>query len=312
MSLEPIIPFEPVRVDDCPTGPEWTAQVKWDGVRVLTYFDGHVVRLYNRHRNERTFHYPELGDIHAYCLAKSVILDGEIIALKEGKPSFYQVMKRDGIRKPDRALAKSVQIPITYMVFDILYLDGRWVTAQPLTDRQHLLTRALKPHPQVQIVANVHNAAALFEAVRAQDMEGIVLKDLRSAYVVGGKDKRWQKKKFYREVIAVVGGVTFADTVANALLLGLYDADGQFWYIGHAGTGTLTQQDWRDFTRHLAPFIRDTMPFAQRPARWRDAIWLVPMITVRVQFAEWVVGHTLRQPSIQAFVHVDPQTCRLQ
>src|SRR4051812_46226333 len=108
--MKPIIPMEPLSGELIPQGHEWISQVKWDGVRVLTYHDGHEVRLYNRKLHERTFHYPELTHIRSYCDADSVILDGEIIALgSDGNPSFHEVMRRDGIRRMEKvAQAKKV------------------------------------------------------------------------------------------------------------------------------------------------------------------------------------------------------------
>ncbi|MDB5052920.1 MAG: ligase [Bacilli bacterium] len=97
MELEPVIPFEPIRSNSIPEGSVWIHQIKWDGVRVLTYYDGFKCRLFNRKLNERTNQYPELLDVKSYCHSDSVILDGEIIALgSDGKPSFHEVMRRDG------------------------------------------------------------------------------------------------------------------------------------------------------------------------------------------------------------------------
>ncbi|QRG65581.1 hypothetical protein JNE38_18435 [Brevibacillus choshinensis] len=76
MDLTPVFPFEPISTDVFPEGTQWVAQVKWDGVRVLTYYDGQEVRLFNRKQNERTLHYPEIADISSYFHGVSVILDG--------------------------------------------------------------------------------------------------------------------------------------------------------------------------------------------------------------------------------------------
>jgi bifunctional non-homologous end joining protein LigD len=311
MKLTPIVPFEPIRSDEIPEGPEWIAQVKWDGVRVLTYYDGDEVKLFNRRLNERTFHYPELTEISAYCSAKSAILDGEIIALKNGKPSFYEVMKRDGIKNLDNVKAVQRRVPITYMIFDIIYLNNQWVTSYPLSERQKMLTEMITPNDEVQLVTNFADGKKLFEAIKLHNLEGVVFKDLTSTYTINGKDGRWMKKKYYRDLIAVVGGVTRRDATVNSLLLGLYDQEGRLWYIGNAGTGKLTQKDWQDISAGIKPLIQETMPFANKPERSKGAVWLKPELTVKVTFAEWVDGHTLRQPSIQAFVKVPPHECLL-
>ena len=135
--MKPVIPFEPVSTEKIPTGSQWVSQVKWDGVRVLTYFNGNQVKLYNRKLNERTFHYPELLELNNYCLCTSVILDGEIIALKMGNRLLR------GHERWDYQLGKVKKLvktnPIIYMIFDILYYNGSWVISKPLSFRQALL-----------------------------------------------------------------------------------------------------------------------------------------------------------------------------
>ena len=310
MNMHPVVPFEPIRTDAIPQGPGWVGQVKWDGVRVLTYWDGHCVKLFNRKKHDRTAHYPELREISAYCQAESVILDGEVIALgPDGKPSFYEVMRRDGLRRMEKVPQVQKAVPVTYMVFDILYLNGEWITDSPLTERQHLLNTVITPNSHVQLVENFPDAQALYQVIEAKGMEGIVIKDLSSRYLINGKDQRWRKKKFYRDIIAVVGGVTLRNNLVNALLLGLYDEKGRFWYIGHAGTGKLSQNDWRSLTERIRPLMQAEMPFVNKPTRAANAVWLRPEITAKIQFAEWVDGHTLRQPSIQGFVDVPARLC---
>lgn len=311
--MQPIFPMEPISCDIIPQGPDWIAQVKWDGVRVLTYSDDLGVRLYNRKLNERTLHYPEIAAIDSYCTAHSVILDGEVIAFgPDGKPSFYEVMRRDGLRRMEKVPQLQKVVAITYMIFDVLYLNGEWVTSSSLSERQGMLRTIIKPNPRIQLVENFTDTEALFDVVQAQKMEGIVIKDLNSRYVMNKKVPAWQKKKVYRDLIAVIGGVTVKNGIVNSLLLGLYDKDGAFWYIGHAGTGKLTQQDWRTLTEQIQPLIRPVRPFANQPPRTADTVWLHPELTAKIHYAEWVPGHSLRQPSIQAIVNIPPHQCTLE
>ncbi|MDH7479743.1 MAG: DNA ligase [Syntrophomonadaceae bacterium] len=312
MKINPIIPFEPISSDKIPAGEQWASQVKWDGVRVLTYYDGRQVRLFNRRLNERTLQYPELLDIRRYCSAESVILDGEVVALAEGKPSFHEVMRRDGVRRIESVAAARRQVPVSYLLFDVLFCNGEWVVDQPLRQRQQLLADIVTPREDVQLVASFPDGPGLFEAVRVQGLEGIVCKDLNSSYLIGGKDARWRKVKNYRDLTAVVGGVTFNGLTVNAVLLGLYGRDGRLRYIGHAGSGRLTRAEWRALTERVRPLMTSERPFANMPERIKGAVWVRPEITARIQFAEWTRGQTLRQPSIQAFVDTPPRECMLE
>jgi len=309
MNLDPVIPFEPVLADRIPQGTGWTAQIKWDGVRMLAYFDGREFRLVNRRRHDRTAQYPEFHEPAAWCRASSFILDGEFVAFDRRKPSFHEIMRRDSLRKPEQIHRAVGEIPVAYMVFDVLYCDGQWITSRPLAERQQVLASILRPQPHVQPVENADDAEALLAVMKAHGMEGIVCKRLDSTYAIGGKDKRWQKLKITRDLLAVVGGVTFRDGIVNALLLGLYDGDGRLFYIGHAGTGKITAAEWRRLTREAASLAVREMPFANRPERAKGAVWLRPALVAKIRFLEWTDRGTLRQPSIQAFVDMPPEAC---
>lgn len=311
MDFTPLLPFEPVTAKQLPQGDEWVAQIKFDGVRMLTYGTNQSVELWNRRQHERTHHYPELLRLGEYCRAQSVILDGEIVAFVDEKPSFYQVMKRDGIRDLKRVQRVREQVPIAYMVFDILHVDGRDTTGLPLNARQKLLQDVMLPHETVHLVDNFEDGDGLFRAVQTHGLEGVVVKNLTSTYVVNGKDTRWQKKKCTKDTVAVVGGVTHRDGVVNALLLGLYDASGAFTYVGKAGSGRLTSSDWRDITIATETIRASHAPFSN-PPQVSNVTWLVPRLTVKVEFLEWVDGHSMRHPVIQAFVNAHPQSCRLE
>lgn len=308
--IKPIIPFEPVATDDIPTGPTWVSQVKWDGVRVLTYLSDNHIHLFNRKLNERTGHYPELLAPKLYS-ARSAILDGEIISFHNGKPSFYEVMKRDGIRNMDKVRVVADQVPISYMIFDILYFNGDWVTSMTLAKRQELLSEIVNTNETVLLVENSSDNVALYEAVKANDLEGVVYKDLTKSYVINGKDDRWRKKKNHKDLIAVVGGVTYRGSIVNSLLLGLYDHEGKLWYIGNVGGGKVTQREWSELTKGIQRIVQNQSPFANQPAIRKNVTWIRPLITVKIQYIEWKEGHSVRQPSIQAFVNVPPEECRL-
>ncbi|CQR53211.1 ATP-dependent DNA ligase [Paenibacillus riograndensis] len=311
MKLQPVVPFEPVLASQLPEGGQWIAQIKWDGVRMLSYCDGSEAELINRRGNRRTLQYPEIADPRAYCRAGSVILDGEVIALSGGKPSFHEVMRRDSLKNAAAIKAVSPQVPVLYMVFDILYCNGTWLLDQPLSRRQQMLGEMLLPHPHVQAVPSYADPAELYAAAVRQGLEGIVCKDSGSTYALGGKDKRWLKRKIIFDVTAVAGGVTFRDGTVNAVLLGLYDNEGKLHYIGHAGAGRMTVQDWRDLTEQAHTLASETMPFAELPERSKGAFWIKPQLVFKVHYLEWNASGTLRHPSIQARVELAPQHCLL-
>lgn len=308
--LQPIIPFEPVSSEQPPEGKEWVSQIKWDGVRILTYYNGEDVELYNRKLNERTYHYPEITDLSTYFNGKSVILDGEVIALDtNGKPSFHEVMRRDGLRKMEKVKLVKEDVPIYYMIFDLLYYNGQWVIDQPLKARLELLEKIISPTKYIQIVPTQEDQHALWNVAKEHDLEGIVCKNSNSPYTIDGKDNSWMKVKNYHDLIAVIAGVTYRAGTVNSLLLGLYDEKGQLWYIGHCGTGKMTRNDWKDLTVSTNALKINEKPFINNPERMKGVQWIRPELTVKVQYIEWPKGRTLRQPSIQAMTSIPTKEC---
>jgi bifunctional non-homologous end joining protein LigD len=304
--MKPVIPFEPMQSEQIPADGLWRYEIKWDGTRILTYHNRGTTRLFNRKLHERTLLYPELASFSSYCRADSAILDGEMIALgADGKPSFHEIMRRDLIRRTDRIQAAYEAVPATCMLFDILYLNGEWVHRKSLEERLELLHQVIVPNERVQLAPAHPDGQALFQVMRSQGMEGIVCKRLDSSYTFGGQDGRWVKVKNYGDIIAVIGGYTLNGGVINAVLLGQYDKQGRLRYIGHAGTGKLTREDWRQLTERLMPHTLSARPFDNEPERHKDAVWVKPMYTAKVQYSEWrwQEGRNLRQPSIQAFVN---------
>lgn len=304
---DPIIPMEPspAAPTEMPRGPEWAAQVKWDGVRVLAYGAEGALRLYNRRRRERTPQYPELADLPELCAASSFVLDGEMVALgDDGRPSFHEIMRRDGLRRCARLARLRPLVPVFYMVFDLLFCDGEWIVGQPLAKRQERLRDILPPAPHVHTVSFHDDAVALFEAVRERDMEGIVVKRLDSVYRPGARSRDWVKIKHDHDLVAVVGGFTTgSDGHVNGLYLGRRDGSGELVYVGNAGAGRLEKDEWRALGRRLGDCETDACPFAQfPPKRAGGARWVAPVLAVKVRFAAWTPEGFMRQPVIQALV----------
>lgn len=309
MKMKPVAPFEPIRSENLPAGPGWITQVKWDGVRMLTYYDGSDTQLINRKGNERSKQYPEFMNVSSYCRAESVILDGEMIALNGDRPSFHEIMKRDSLRREQEIRFATKQIPAIHMIFDVLYYNGEWVIGRTLAERQELLQKIIVPSAQLQLVPSYSDGESLFAVMKERGWEGVVSKRLDSTYAIGGKDGRWQKLKLGYDLYAVIGGVTYRDGVMNALLLGLYDENGQFIYIGHTGSGKLNQDAWRSLAQQISALIVEHRTFHNMPQRIKGAVWIQPLLTVKVQFMEWTPGGTMRHPVLQGMADIPPKSC---
>lgn len=275
---------------------------------MLAIIERDSVHLRNRQAAERTEQYPELQRLTGLVPAGTV-LDGEIVVLQQGKPSFHSVIKRDLARQPAAIAHRRRSLPVTYAVFDILYHSGDDVRRRSLSQRQVLLEELnLDGVDGLHVVQNFPSGIRLFEAVRDQGLEGIVAKRLDSSYIPGKKSDAWRKVKHLRHALCAVGGYTARQGIPSGLLLGLYD-ENDLVYVGSVGSG-LTQADWQD----LLPFLKQAetaaSPFTVPPViRQREVHWVHPILGVDVSFMEWSAGMRLRSPVLKGFGLASTEEC---
>lgn len=108
--------------------PGWVFEPKWDGIRAIAVC-GEETRLISRNDKDITVAYPELHDIHNQVVALNAMIDGEIVAFEDGVPSFQRLQQRMHLRDQRRIEQMAKQIPVAYIVFDVLFIDGKDLTA---------------------------------------------------------------------------------------------------------------------------------------------------------------------------------------
>ncbi len=279
--------------------PDHFFQIKWDGVRILAFKETGRLRLQNRRGRERTAQYPELQELQELAGVKELLLDGEVVVLGEtGQPSFPRVIRRDFCTRPASIEQLSRELPCTYCVFDLLYLDGEDLSPRPLSERQKLLEQILGASPAVVITPNFSAGVALYRQVERRGLEGVVAKEKESPYLWGIKSERWLKVKPRREILCAVGGVVEKGGQVGALLLGAFRGE-EFLYLGRAGSG-LTARD-AGLLRDLARTGAVPVPSFVNPPRDPGCCWLEPRLTVLVQYAEWTADLRLRAPVVAGF-----------
>lgn len=289
--------------DHIPVGGEWLHEVKWDGVRALTEVRDGTLRMTSRNENVITIAWPELstsplGD-------RDLLVDGEIIALNErGLPDFRTLQERMHVRKATTAARLADAVPAIYMVFDLLRLDGRDLTAEPLEARKELLTSLCSNWDVAHswsYAPPYDDGAMLGDATRQQGLEGVVSKRRTSVYRFGERSSHWRKHAHRHRGTFVVGGWRPQEGTSDrlaALLVGELTPDGLL-YRGRVGSGIGPKQG-RVLTELVAGLARDTNPFADDvPAvDARGTRWLEPVLVVDIDTHG--LGYTrLRQPSFQ-------------
>src|SRR5438105_2535311 len=213
-------------------------EIKWDGIRCLAFVEDGSVRLCNRRRADQTERYPEFA-----CLTNlppGTVLDGEIILLKDGKPSFPLLMSREQARTPLRIQGLHKAMPATFMVFDLLYLSYESWMNKPLRERRARLAELIKPvcnaHLQLSEGITGKGSAYFAEAVR-RDLEGVVAKRLDSRYLPGQRSDCWLKIKRHSEVLcAVIGFIPDGPKDFRSLIIAC-EQEGEVRCVGKVGSG---------------------------------------------------------------------------
>ncbi|MGB7818608.1 MAG: DNA ligase, partial [Ornithinibacter sp.] len=210
--------------ESVPTGDAWVHEVKWDGMRVLVDVRDGVVTLWSRSERDVTAAFPELAALGEDY--DDMLLDGEVVALDDGRPSFHALAERMHVTRPRQAERLAVTRPVTLMVFDLLRLFGADITGQPWSGRRELLERLDLSGRHWQVPAVHDDGPGLLSATAEQGLEGIVSKRRAAPYAAGRRSPDWRKTAHRVTHSVVVGGwrreVGSSDRL-GAVLVGLPD-----------------------------------------------------------------------------------------
>jgi bifunctional non-homologous end joining protein LigD len=291
----------------------WAYEMKWDGLRALAYIGGGRLRLLSRTGQDITAGYPELGGLGAAVGRRQAVLDGEIVAMGgDSWPDFERLQQRMNAR-PAAVPRLAESVPVTYLAFDLLHLDGRPLLDEPYRVRRALLEELAVEGPRWQTPPSfTGEAGADVQAVsRQHGLEGIMAKRLASRYEPGKRTGSWRKIKNFRRQEVVVGGWKPGEGQRagqfGSLLIGVHGPSG-LEYAGHVGTG-FSQQALDMLWQRLTPLRRATSPFATAvpPEHARRAVWVEPVLVIDVSFTGWTQAGRMRAPSYQGLrVDKDP------
>lgn len=288
----------PMQAQTAPTpfdGPDWLFEVKWDGYRAIAFLEnarsgrgsataGPGTLLQSRRLRDLTPSYPELGRLHARLDAWRAVVDGEIVALRDGRPDFQTLQRGGG--------------PAVYVVFDLLELDGVSLLSHPLGERKGLLGQRLHFGPDLLLSETVRGAGIDFHgAAVAQGLEGTLAKREGSLYRPGRRTSDWLKVRNVRRVFALACGHTQAADARplGALVLGAFDPKGRLVYAGHAGTG-FDSREAAALVRALGPAAPCPLAGGE-PRELRGRVtWVRPGPVVEVECLEWTREGRLRHP----------------
>ena len=261
----------------------WTYEEKYDGIRILAYKQGQHVELLSRNAIDRTASFPGIAAAIRRLQAATLLLDGEAVTFDRKGISRFQFLQQGS--------GETV-----FAAFDCLYKDGEDLRPQPLSARRAVLEQTVAASKFLILSHQLSgNGVKAYESAKRKGYEGLVAKDLSSAYVEG-RSKAWLKVKVHQEDEFIIVGFTEPSGSRQhlgALLLGAYDGK-QLKYVGKVGTG-FNVKTLAMLHRKLTPLIRKRSDLVQ-PPRGRDITLVMPKLVAQISYQEWTEDDKLRQP----------------
>src|SRR4029079_17489250 len=269
--------------------------------------------LRGRNGSDFTSRYPEVRELSRTLGARRLVLDGEVVAFDDqGRPSFERLQSRMHLASDSAVRRRMRDIPATYVIFDLLYLDGHSTLALPYEKRRELLEALEREGPPWR-TPSYHRGGgrALLQATKELGIEGVVAKKLDCPYTPGARASHWIKVKNVHTQDVVIGGWTAGEggrsSSLGSLAVGVSDGDA-LKYAGKVGTG-FTEQTLALLKRELGPLERDSSPFSGRQPP-KGTSFVEPRLVAHVEFREWTKSGTLRAPSFKGLrPDVSPQEC---
>jgi bifunctional non-homologous end joining protein LigD len=280
----------------------WAYEIKWDGMRLLAYLDPGEkapLRLQTTRGHDAAPRYPELAGLPD-AIGCPASLDGAVAVVEEnGRSDFGRLQRRIHVANPGEL---AVAEPASFLIFDLLWLDGNDLTALPYLDRRRLLADLVEPAEAWWVPAHhLGDGQALYDHAKANGLEGLIAKRVDSPYVPGKRTPNWRKVKIRRGQELVVGGWLPGEGnrtgSLGALLVGYHDDTG-LRYAGRVGTG-FNEAELRRVQGRLDSLAADHSPFVEDPPPpvRKKARWVRPEMVAQVEFGEWTSDGVLRHPS---------------
>jgi bifunctional non-homologous end joining protein LigD len=274
---------------------DWIFEIKWDGFRAIAYIN-EAFSIKSRNQKELKNNFPELEQLTR--LASNLVVDGEIVVMKEGKPDFQTLLER-GQAVSAREIERQVQrAPAVYIVFDALEKDGKPLTSLPLIQRKRILQESLIEGSNVLVSDFIEEKGeSYFQLALDKGLEGVMAKKKDSQYEEGLRTGSWLKIKKLHTCDCVIFGYTRGtgerEATFGALLLGLYNKEGEPVYVGKVGTG-FTQQMLKILKGKFEKIKTELAPF--KPDTGDVVTWLEPKLVCEVVYQVVTRDMRLRMP----------------
>jgi bifunctional non-homologous end joining protein LigD len=270
------------------TSDQYLYEIKWDGYRIISYVGTKVV-MHSRSGLDYTAKYPNVAE-ELKSIKHKMVLDGEMVVFNEnGLPNFNALQNYNGH-----------QTPISYCVFDIIWLDGYNLKELPLTTRKEILKQVVGKNKVLKYSDSFDNGQAFYEQMMKLDLEGIVAKKKSSPYREDARDNDWLKTPTRKRQEFVIGGWAESEKARSfrSLLFGAFNQDGEFEWIGRSGGG-YKEAEMPGILQKLEAIEVKSSPFVNKVLDTKGAKihWVKPQLVANFEFAAWTETGRIRKPA---------------
>jgi bifunctional non-homologous end joining protein LigD len=297
---------------------EYVFELKWDGLRTLVFKIDDKIELQNRNLRNVTSGFPELKTLSRSMRSRTAIVDGEAVVLgKDGTPDFGSLQNRFGVDDPKRVDGLSKTIPVTYVAFDLLHLNGQDFVSRPLSERKEKLKAILTEGPHLIFGEHIETQGIrFFEEASKSGFEGVIAKERTSPYLPGSRGDHWIKIKGTRTQDCVIVGYTSGEgsrrSTFGSLVVAAYDTEGQLRHLTNVGGG-FDNQTLDDLRERLSK-LKTNSPVLSGPIDAPTPVtWVKPKLVCEVKYMSITRDKKLRFPRFSR-IRTDkvPEDCTIE
>lgn len=263
-------------------------EIKFDGIRSLIYVSKKRFLIKSRNQKDITFLFPELKKIQTF-IEKPTIFDGEIVSFYKKVPSFSKLQERLHLKEKNKIQLKSIQEPVVFIAFDILY-NGKDLTNMPLLKRKEKLNEFLDTEEFVKSIYIEEKGMELFEKIKKMNLEGIVAKEKKSIYEKNTRTENWVKIKNIKSEDFYIGG--YEEKKSEFVFVALLGEKKchSFYYVGKVSIPKKNKL----FELLRKSGKRKTSPFKNQEEK--NVFYVTPKYLCEVEFLEKESSGKLRHP----------------
>jgi len=308
----PLLPQLARSAKELPAGPGWRFEPKWDGFRTVVFRDGADVHLQSRNGKPMNRYFPEVAEQVLALSAQRLVLDGEIVVVRDGVQEFDLLSQRIH-PAASRVKRLAEEYPAAFVAFDLLAVDDESLLELPYTERRERLEATVESPVEITPATDDGEAAGVWLTGAS---EGVVAKEADGPYRPGERTGMVKIKRV-RTLDVVVVAFRFGklEGTVGSLILGLYNAEGGLRVVGH--TSGFTAKQKRELLALLEPY-RTHESGAGEPSRWKseeELVWegLRPELVAEISF-DHVTGERIRHGAKFLRWREDkaPEECRIE